>query len=65
VFDASGKQVTSSEAGAGVEKLPPGIYKVVVQAGEQTVVADRVEVALGGQTILHIVMKDGRLGLQR
>jgi len=65
VFDASGKQVTSSEAGAGVEKLPPGIYKVVVQAGEQTVVADRVEVALGGQTILHIVMKDGRLALQR
>jgi hypothetical protein len=50
---------------AGVEELPPGIYKVVVQAGEQTVVADRVEVALGGQTILRIVMKDGRLALQR
>jgi hypothetical protein len=65
VFDASGKQVTSGEADPGIEDLPPGIYRVVVQAGEQTVVADRVDVALGGQTILHIVMKDGRLALQR
>jgi von Willebrand factor type A domain/F5/8 type C domain len=65
VYDSSGKLVSSGEAGAAGEELAPGIYKVVVEAGTEKLVADRVEVAVGGQTTLHVAVKNGRLVLEQ
>ncbi|MBE3134386.1 MAG: hypothetical protein IMZ55_13010, partial [Acidobacteria bacterium] len=65
VFDAAGKLVASGEAGGAPEALPLGTYKVVVQAGEQSITADGVQVALGQETAVRIVLKDDRLALER
>ncbi|MBE3072308.1 MAG: VWA domain-containing protein [Acidobacteria bacterium] len=65
VFDEAGKVVASGEAGGAPEALPPGIYKVVVQAGEQSITADGVQVALGQETAVRIVLKNDRLALEK
>jgi hypothetical protein len=65
IYDASGKLVSSGEAGASAEELPPGTYKVVVDAGTEKLTADRVQVTVGGQTTLRIAVKNGRLVLEQ
>jgi hypothetical protein len=64
VFDASGKQVLASEAGSGVDELPPGDYKVVVKAGSREIVAPKVKIALGSTTTLRISFKQNQLVLE-
>jgi hypothetical protein len=64
VFDAGGKLVAGGEAGSGAEELAPGTYKVVVQAGDESLVAEHVQVVLGKQTTVRIVARNDRLVLQ-
>ena len=65
VFDAAGKLVASGEAGGAPESLPPGTYKVVVKAGEQSISAEGVQVALGRESTVRIVVRDDRLALEK
>jgi hypothetical protein len=64
VFDAAGKTVFMSEAGAGADQIAPGDYKVVVKAGTKDIVAPRVNVALGQTTMLKLTLKNGQLVLE-
>jgi hypothetical protein len=65
VFDGAGKLVASGEAGGAPESLPPGTYKVVVQAGEMSLAAEGVQVGLGKEASVRIVVKNGRLALEK
>jgi hypothetical protein len=65
IFDASGRQVASGEAGASPEELPPGDYKVVVRAGEEEVAAGPIKVAVGAETVLKVVIKGDRFAVER
>jgi hypothetical protein len=47
------------------EELAPGAYKVVVQAGDESLVAEHVQVVLGKQTTVRIVARNDRLVLQQ
>ena len=64
VFDMAGKQVAAGEAGGAADELAPGDYKVVVKAGGKDLVAPRVHVTLGQQTMLKIVLKGDQLALE-
>jgi hypothetical protein len=64
VFDAAGKQVAAGEAGWPAEELPPGDYKVVLEAGAREIVAPRVKITLGQQTTLKVVLKGSQLVLE-
>lgn len=63
VFDASGKQVATGEAGGLGTDLPPGEYRVVAAAADQQLVADKVTVAAGVDVVLKVVVKNDRLTL--
>jgi Mg-chelatase subunit ChlD len=65
IFDASGRQVASGEAGASADELPPGDYKVVVRAGEEDVTAGPITVAVGAETVLKVVIKGDRFAVER
>jgi von Willebrand factor type A domain/Squalene-hopene cyclase C-terminal domain len=54
VYDANGTVVAKGLAGPLQEALPPGAYKVVVQAGDQQVTAN-VSVTAGDDVILELV----------
>jgi hypothetical protein len=64
VYDASGKQVASGEAGDPALELPPGDYKIAIKAGTQDVVAERIKVVLGKETKLQITLRDNQVVLQ-
>lgn len=64
VFDAAGRLVAKGEAGALTDDLPPGDYKVVVQAADQVLVAG-VKVVAGRSTVVKVALKDGRFVLER
>jgi hypothetical protein len=63
VFDSSGQQVAKGLAGPLSEALQPGIYKVVVHAGEQEL-TEQVTVTAKTDTILRIVAKGERFALE-
>jgi von Willebrand factor type A domain len=65
VFDASGQQVAQGVAGDIPRELPPGSYRVVVQVADETLTAERVDVALGGDTTLRVTLNGDRLALGR
>lgn len=65
VFDGAGRLVASGEAGGAPEALPPGTYRVVVKAGEQSIAADGVQVALGRESTVRIVLSKDRLALEK
>lgn len=65
VFDAAGRQVATGQSDGEAIDLPPGEYKVSVQAPDQVLVADRVMVAARGQTSLTLVLNNGRLEIRR
>jgi hypothetical protein len=65
VVDATGKEVASGEAGGGAEELPPGEYRVVVTAGETSLKAEHVRVALAQQTTLRVALKNDQFVLEQ
>ncbi|MEO8520238.1 MAG: discoidin domain-containing protein [Acidobacteriota bacterium] len=65
VFNAAGRQVATGQSDGEAIDLPPGEYKVSVQAPDQLLVADRVTVAARGQTSLTLVLNNGRLEIRR
>lgn len=64
VFDAAGKLVAVGAAGDFVDHLPPGAYRVVVQAADQVLTAD-VSVEVGRPVILAVVLRGERFALER
>jgi len=65
IFDASGRQVASGEAGGTAEELPPGEYKVVIRAGDQELTSGPVVVAVGADTVLKVVVKGDHFAIER
>ena len=64
VYDDAGNVVVTGEAGSSPEQLPAGEYKLVVKAGRRELVAPRVRVTLGQETIVTIVLKGNQLVLE-
>jgi len=65
VLDATGKEVAAGEAGAGAEELSPGEYTVVVRAGETSLKAEHVRVALAQQTTVRIATRNDQFVLEQ
>jgi hypothetical protein len=64
VYDAAGKEVAGGEAGGAPIDLPAGEYKVVVKAGTQDLVAERVKVTLAGDTKLRVTLKENQVVIE-
>jgi Ca-activated chloride channel family protein len=64
VYDAAGKEVAGGEAGGAPIDLPAGEYKIVVKAGTQDLVAERVKVTLGGDTKLRVTLKENQVVIE-
>lgn len=54
--------MAGGEAGSPVDELPPGDYKIVLKTGAREIVAPRVNVTLGQEITLRLVMKEERAG---
>jgi hypothetical protein len=65
VFDATGRQVASGEAGQNASELPPGEYRVVVRAGDEDLVAEHVSVTPGSDATVKVVLKGDRFAIER
>jgi len=65
VISASGAIVARGEAGDQGQELPPGDYKLVVQAGDEPLVIDRIPVAPGRDATVRVVRKGDRFALDR
>jgi Ca-activated chloride channel family protein len=65
VFDAAGRLVTSGDAGGAPGELAPGTYKVVVKAGDQSLTVEGVQVVLGRDATVRIVIRNDRLALEK
>lgn len=64
VYDAKGTQVAAGLAGPLMEALPPGDYKVVVQAGDNELTTN-VTLAAKDEVVLQIVDRGDRFELVR
>lgn len=64
VYDSSGKQVAAGQAGDDGQELFAGDYKVVVKAGDQRLVADRVTVATGKDAAITVTAKNDQFELE-
>ncbi|MGH7381038.1 MAG: discoidin domain-containing protein [Candidatus Methylomirabilales bacterium] len=64
IFDAVGKQVAKGDAGASPEELPPGDYRVVVQAADQELV-ENVKVTADTDMVLKVVLKGQQFAIER
>lgn len=65
IFDGSGKEVAKGEVGAPPEALPPGNYTVVVQAADQELVAEKVMIEAGQETVVKVALKGDRFVLEQ
>lgn len=65
VFDAGGKQVANGQAGDVGQELAAGVYKVVITAGDQQLVADAVRIGAADDATLRIVVKGDRFAIGR
>ena len=65
VFDAAGRQVARGDTDAPAIELPPGDYKVVVQASDQALVAEHVAVVQRGEAVLKVAVSNDRFELRR
>jgi hypothetical protein len=65
VFDATGQQVGTGEAGQKPTELPAGDYRVVVRAGGEELVADHLTVTPGRDVVAKIVLKGDRFAIER
>jgi hypothetical protein len=57
IVDASGAVVAQGEAGDPGQEVPPGQYKLVVKAGEESMTLDGLSVELGKDLGVRIVHK--------
>lgn len=65
IASASGAIVARGEAGDKGQELPAGEYKLVVQAGDETLVIDRISVAPGRDARVRVVRTGDRFALDR
>jgi Ca-activated chloride channel family protein len=65
VISAAGATVAQGEAGDKGQELPPGEYKLVVQAGDEALVVDRLSVAPAIDATVRVVRKGDRFALDR
>jgi Mg-chelatase subunit ChlD len=65
VISASGATVAQGEAGDKGQELPPGDYKLVVQAGDEALVLDRLSMAAANDATVRVVRKGDRFALDR
>jgi hypothetical protein len=65
VFDASGRQVATGEAGQAAADLPAGEYRVVVGAGDEQLTADHLTVTPGRDTVVKVGIKGDRFAIER
>jgi hypothetical protein len=65
VFDASGGQVATGEAGQNATELAAGDYRVVVRAGDEQLVAEHLTVTPGNDTVVKVVLKGDRFAIER
>ena len=65
ILDAAGKEVAKGEAGAAApHELPPGVYRVIVAAGDQDV-AFPVTLAVGQDVLLKAAVKGDKVVVER
>jgi hypothetical protein len=64
VFDSNGREVVTGTAGTPQE-LAPGDYKVVIHAGDQELVAERVTIEARGDTTIRVTLTGDRFHLER
>ena len=64
-YDAAGKAVASGEVGGDSVELPPGQYRIVVNAGDLKATANSVIISRGKDAVLTLAMKAGVLTLGR
>ncbi len=64
VFDTAGQQVAKGDTETAARELVPGEYRVVVNAGDQALVVEHVQVAAGQDTLLQVVLKADRFALE-
>ena len=62
-YDAAGKAVASGEVGGDPVELPPGQYRITVNAGDLRATANAVTITQGKDTALTLSMKAGALAL--
>lgn len=65
VLSASGATIGKGEAGDKGLELPPGDYRVVVDAGGEQLVIDRIAVAAGRDATVRVVRQRDRFALER
>ena len=64
IFDGSGRQIANGEAGDDGQEVPPGDYRVVVQAAGQKLEARPVTVATGKDVTLTVTVHNDQFVLQ-
>ena len=65
VISASGATVAQGEAGDKGQELPPGEYKLVVQAGDESLVIDRLAISPEHDATVRVIRKGDRFALDR
>ena len=65
IISASGATVAQGEAGDKGQELPPGEYKLVVQAGDEALVVDRLSIAPAIDATVRVIRKGDRFALDR
>jgi hypothetical protein len=65
VLDSAGRQVAAGDTDAAAVDLPPGEYHVIVRPSTGELRADRVVVTARGESIVTVVIEDGRFQLRR
>ena len=65
ILGRDGAIVARGEAGDNGQELTAGDYKVVVQAGDEQLVLDRVTVAVAGTAAVRITRKGDRFAVER
>ena len=65
IFGRDGAIAARGEAGDNGQELTAGDYKVVVQAGDEQLVLDRVAVAVAGTAAVRVTRKGDRFVLER
>jgi hypothetical protein len=64
VYNASGMAVAHGTAGPIAEDLPPGRYRVVIQAGDQEL-TESVDIAVGASVVLQVQQSGGRFRVRQ
>jgi Mg-chelatase subunit ChlD len=65
VISASGATVAQGEAGDKGQELPAGEYKLLVQAGDETLILDRLSIDVAKDATVRVLRKGDRFALAR